>query len=659
MAAVGNYFPVTDYICPFIWSPEYDPVKDQHLPSKTFNKSTMIDVLSDPLGLLAGRNYSSFSDYINISTAMRIRERLSHIDDLMIHDLTNTSSGLPLVLMDSPNVSLYTSYINHTQVYDQFIRNVKIYNYGSKAIPVTDISSPSVFEAGSIVIMKSICHPLGLSYDQLMGFCRKTVKVFIIVNQKNCEPQQGYKMSVDQGFVIYINTDKVTHVDPLEKIPRELRETMFRRCLAGYISTPKYSMEYFEDIFEVQELNVDPLPPDYRLPSQIPNKKYNPSSLLTEKWRKEFSEFVKDIISKIYYEDPSDIFNQNTEKKYFLRAFVHETVNADNNYEALEKLGDSAMGYAFDAMILREEPQRTSAELSVIHSKMLSKSSLNNYSRKWGLHKFVIMQGIQVTDSVAEDLYESFCGAIVRAGDEYKRGLGIVLVENFVVTTMYEDLYGPKDASPEERQRYMQELEHKFLPDKFTLLTNYQGFFGESFKGYERETGDMSEYTVRITDQGYTNIRAMGIDTKSLAKTYKGIDMTPSFAREEAYNKLYHALNKVGLTYKFVEKQRDMKRKNATGALSDLWVEVDKIAKELGYDYINIIRSKSVTDLKQTVVILRAYKDTKSYNLKTLVHKNNKGMTTEHNARAAGMTLLHQYLVEYRSGKTKKSKMKK
>lgn len=656
MTGVGNYFPVTDCIQPIVWSPEYDPINDENLLCKTFNKSSMMNVLSDPIGIVAGRNYSSFTGHVNIDISMRILEKLSSLDDLMIHDLTNTSSGLPLVLMQSPKISLYISYIVHTQVYEQFIRNVKMYGYGTKAIVVSDISAPDVFEQGSVVIMKTTCPPLCLTYTEVMGFCRKTVKIFVIINAKSYEAVDGYTMVIHEGFAVYINKDKATYVDPFKGIPLEQRQTFFRKSLVGFTSTPKYSLEYFEDIFEVKQLDVDPLPRDGREPSSVPNKVYNPSALLTPKWRSEFKEFITDIISKIYKGNPSDIFNENTEKKYFLRAFVHETINSDNNYEALEKLGDSAMGYAFDAMILREEPHRTSAELSVIHSSMLSKSSLNIYSRRWGLDKFVILKGIQVTDSVAEDLYESFCGAIVRAGDEYKRGLGIVLVENFVTTTMYTDLYGPPDSTEEEKQRYSDEREHKFLPDKFSLLNNYQTFIGDSFIGYERETGDMAEYTVKITDQGYKNIQSFGLNTKSLNKTYKGIDMTPSFAREAAYTKLYHALNKIGMTYKFIEKQRDMKRKNATGALSDLWFKVDQIAKAIGYDYINIVRSKSVSDLKQTVVILRAYKENKSYNLKTLVHKNNKGVTMENNARAAGMTLLTQYLYECENQKASKQK---
>ncbi len=87
------------------------------------------------------------------------------------------------------------------------------------------------------------------------------------------------------------------------------------------------------------------------------------------------------------------------------------------DYERLEFLGDSLMGFVVSELAYRYHPEMEEGNLSVIKSQLIRTESEAGYALRLGLLPFVkvgpsFQKKIEDSPSVLEDIFESFLGAL-------------------------------------------------------------------------------------------------------------------------------------------------------------------------------------------------------------------------------------------------------
>ena len=109
-------------------------------------------------------------------------------------------------------------------------------------------------------------------------------------------------------------------------------------------------------------------------------------------------------------------------------ALTHPSYNADANtknvdYERLEFIGDSVIGYVSADLIYRLRPELEPGDMSKLRSYLVKSSALANYARTINLANYIKSghsispDQINKSDRMLEDVFESLTGAIYLDND--------------------------------------------------------------------------------------------------------------------------------------------------------------------------------------------------------------------------------------------------
>lgn len=108
----------------------------------------------------------------------------------------------------------------------------------------------------------------------------------------------------------------------------------------------------------------------------------------------------------------------------YLKALHHRSVLADENYteddsyERLEFLGDAVLDLIVSEIIFTRYPGKNEGFLTKLRAKLVRGEALAEYAKALGLNEFLIVgerargQGIELSQSVLSDVFESLLGAI-------------------------------------------------------------------------------------------------------------------------------------------------------------------------------------------------------------------------------------------------------
>lgn len=646
----AEYFPSTKNFVPTFYFPEYDPPESKRV--SLFNRETQSKALRDPTGIFPGRNYGSFTDLFTCKLSNEIYAALvekrrtleGEVSQMLVYDFYGHFAGLPLVFLKYKGVGMYVSFqVTNDQARDQLIRNAKVYGFASKLIVLSDLVEPRVVEDGAICILPRELVSLGMSAYDFVSFNRGKIYIAVVPESAG-DPPKSFKKEKYKGFVFWVSES--LQVEDESANNSRIIDTLRSRTtsLASHARTSVYTPSFYEDSNVVQEIPLDEIPILKFPTDKLITRDFDIAGLLTSEWMCQFKEFILDVLEQL--RDPKrinfktkDLLTDEYVKKYWLRAFVHETVNAENNLESLETIGDSTLNFAVKQMLYNNSHKFKADQLTNLYKKLTSKKIFGGYSRKIGLVKFaVMMPGVDMTVSIAEDILEAFAGAMVLAGDDHIEGLGTFLVKKLVHSLMYDDLFG-SDASREN-------LEDDLLSDKFTLVTtDYTGFVGKgSFEGNLRTTGESAVYTSIITDRGMDNLRRLGYNPSKLLRKYVATDEDPKVARETSSELLFKDLKKIGFTYEEYEKGKRYKKWSQSPALLRSYQRAKEIASKKGYIDISVKIPVSSKTLTKMVLILVGHKPEKNYNLEVLVHQMDKGRVSESNRHLATIQLLENYI---------------
>ena len=199
---------------------------------------------------------------------------------------------------------------------------------------------------------------------------------------------------------------------------------------------------------------------------------------------KSFSEeqikYLEDIIG-YHYRD----------KKLLNRVFTHKSVYSGNdiynNYEQLEFLGDSLLGFVVADYLYTHYPLYNEGVMTVLRSKLVSRTPLSNIIKNLGNDasddKLTEGEGIarfmrfgngdyktQLTEKVRCDLFESIVGSIyIDSGKDLKPAV------DFILRNMETTLNTEVDSSIGDSKSTLQEYAQKKGLDVEYVMVNEEG----------------------------------------------------------------------------------------------------------------------------------------------------------------------------------------
>ncbi|OAL10311.1 hypothetical protein A6V39_02630 [Candidatus Mycoplasma haematobovis] len=151
----------------------------------------------------------------------------------------------------------------------------------------------------------------------------------------------------------------------------------------------------------------------------------------------------------------------------FVTAFTHSSFKGNKNaskvdYERLEFLGDSVIGFVITNELFKfKEDLKT---ISVLKKQIIRGSSLTYSAKKINLHKYIRVGKCCncISDSMIEDVYEAFIGAVY-----YE--FGIDKAKEIILNTLWRDFLNNELVFSIDHKTKLQELVYK----KHKLTTSY------------------------------------------------------------------------------------------------------------------------------------------------------------------------------------------
>lgn len=167
----------------------------------------------------------------------------------------------------------------------------------------------------------------------------------------------------------------------------------------------------------------------------------NPRYTLKEKLL-EYQKYLKSVLTRIVPNE-SDANAMLTEEfiPYWILAITHETYNLTSNYEKLEIHGDSILDYCMKNYLLQRFPKIELAGLAEFKARYMSKEFQHIFASDMKFDTWVLLDGIKMNTKIAEDMFESFCGALLTVGNKIVPCLGIAYVQNFLTLVLSDVVF--------------------------------------------------------------------------------------------------------------------------------------------------------------------------------------------------------------------------
>lgn len=146
------------------------------------------------------------------------------------------------------------------------------------------------------------------------------------------------------------------------------------------------------------------------------------------KWQAQIKDQVGNILKGSLNDKLiSAITGESRYIKLFGQAFTNETVNPEAPYDTLAIVGDKVLDTAMVTYLLAKKPDFNAQEITLLKNKYLSKLNQARIGRELKLDKLALVESNDVGVDVAEDIMESFFGALYMAINHYfkKDGAGM------------------------------------------------------------------------------------------------------------------------------------------------------------------------------------------------------------------------------------------
>lgn len=265
-------------------------------------------------------------------------------------------------------------------------------------------------------------------------------------------------------------------------------------------------------------------------------------------WDKNFIKFLKNIMAPIAKEETiNKIVNMKT-LPMWKKAFTHETIDLNDNYEQLETIGDRVLELVFLKYLLRKFPDLSPQEITELKSKYMSKIYQGTTSRKLGFGDWIRVGNDVSSISILEDVFESFFGALFEISDmEIGDGVGYVMALKFltmIFTDVDFDLSKAQGHPKSQIKEILEMLKYEFDPDQVEEIV---------------ATDKGTNVTLRISDETHSNLVNLEMMDKDSSNVI-GVGFGPykTNAINLAYSNALEYLESLGITRKWAENQREL-----------------------------------------------------------------------------------------------------
>ena len=161
-------------------------------------------------------------------------------------------------------------------------------------------------------------------------------------------------------------------------------------------------------------------------------------------------------------------------------ALTHPSCNSENktkhhDYERLEFVGDSVLGFVSADLIFKLHPEMDQGLMSKLRSYLVCSKALANYSRKLGIFDYIkIGHSISVdqlyqSNKILEDIFEALMGAIYL-------DLGMNAAYRVIQMILYEDIKNTGvDEIVDSKTRLQEEIQAEHRDAVKYVLINEEG----------------------------------------------------------------------------------------------------------------------------------------------------------------------------------------
>lgn len=314
------------------------------------------------------------------------------------------------------------------------------------------------------------------------------------------------------------------------------------------------------------------LPSRLKLPN-FPHILTKPIGLIpdTEAWDQAFTTYIQSILRSLVLDPetvsehereqlikdmtgPTERNNNENMLLIWRLAFTHESENPDtlSNYDQLEAIGDKHLSAAFKEFTRSKYPRISDDELNEYTSRYMSEEFQVPMGMKLHFLEWVIMdRNFKPSEKICEDIFESFCGALVTIGDKIMGGVGYLLVRNII-----RGIFGTFEYDPNLKYgKAITILSQGFRSHRWG--DNVQQDISLVTERRERKGEVIWSATYRLTNIGFKTYVESELSLlprpKPLPSDFTGITVsatgkTVDEAKEKASNETLDAINQLGIT---------------------------------------------------------------------------------------------------------------
>lgn len=262
-------------------------------------------------------------------------------------------------------------------------------------------------------------------------------------------------------------------------------------------------------------------------------------------WIQGFQYFIYDLLKRIIPDDTERVkYVDAPAMKLWLMAFTHESFSRKINYEELEIIGDRILEYAFTKYITRHYPQLTKKEITQLKRAYMSRKQSNKqpeYAQMLGFAPYIRYIGLELTNSIYEDVFESFFGALDEVSDLIKPGLGAINVYNFVKSLF--DQVGIDLALATEG-------------DKSLVYERFNQFGWGRPEEEDDTTGEGTRVTIKLTPQALQFLSRKGL-TNVNPVLGSAMARTKVAASKQAYTIALQTIERLGVQPEKLAEERE------------------------------------------------------------------------------------------------------
>jgi dsRNA-specific ribonuclease len=295
--------------------------------------------------------------------------------------------------------------------------------------------------------------------------------------------------------------------------------------------------------------------------------------------------------------DFTDLLLNNDNLNVWIQAFTEDSYDPVNNYDVLENLGDTVIKNVFTDYLLQrfsdkiKSGQINEKGISNLRLEYLSKPRQSEFSNRMKLPQYVRKnKNLSVSIHIAEDLLESFYGALFRTGNNVKAGLGYILCFNFT-KVMFDDI----------------QLNAAFLydPSKTFVLQTFSSLgWGNSPKIDTIEENGTVTFSLYFTETALKYLRDQGFKDISV-KFATATANSRKAAEPLVFSNALENLIAMGITNEWISAQKFEREFNTVihPELANLIIPLR--VKMAADDYVRVLFESSETNLPSGALLLQ------------------------------------------------------